>query len=169
MDIVLTTDMPHRGHVGSPREGETMVRTTGWLRATVLGSVLLACVFSVEAGAAAAAERCRPPLEPWDQVELYLGRGLGGDAVVGEEAFQDFLAQVVTPRFPEGLSVVDVAGQFRVDDGEIVREPTKLLILLVSDAAEVAPEVEEIIAAYKERFDQLSVLHAEHPVCVVFS
>ena len=101
-------------------------------------------------------------------MELYLGRGLGGDAVVSEEAFQDFLAEVVTPRFPEGLSVVDVAGQFRVDE-EIVREPTKLLILLVPDAAEVATEVEEIIAAYKERFNQLSVLHAEQPVCVVFS
>jgi hypothetical protein len=38
-----------------------------------------------------------------------------------------------------------------------------------ASAAEVAPEVEEIIAAYRKRFDQLSVLHAEHPVCVVFS
>jgi hypothetical protein len=168
MDIGLTTDGLHSGHGGSSGGGETMARTIRSLRAAVLAPVLLACVFSVEAGAAAAAERCRPPLEPWDQVELYLGRGLGGDAVVSEEAFQDFLAEVVTPRFPEGLSVVDVAGQFRVGE-EIVREPTKLLILLVPDAAEVAPEVGEIIAAYKERFDQLSVLQAEHPVCVVFS
>lgn len=145
-----------------------MAGTTRWLRAAVLAPVLLACAFSVQAGEAAA-DRCRPPLEPWDQVELYLGRGLGGDAVVSEEAWQDFLAEVVTPLFPEGLSVVDVAGQFRIDDGTIVREPTKLLILLVPDAAEVAPKVEEIITAYKERFDQLSALHAEQPVCVVFS
>lgn len=145
-----------------------MVRTTRSLRAAAFSFGLLACASSVQAGGTGAADRCRPPLEPWDQVELYLGRGLGGDAVVSEEAFQDFLAEVVTPRFPEGLSVVDVAGQFRVDE-EIVREPTKLLILLVPDAAEVATEVEEIIAAYKERFDQLSVLQAEHPVCVVFS
>ena len=120
------------------------------------------------AGEAAATERCRAPLEPWAQVELYFGRGLGGDAIVSEEAFQDFLAGVVTPLFPDGLSVVDVAGQFRDDEGTIVREPTKLLILLVPDAAEVAPDVETIIAAYKERFDQQSVLHAEQAVCLAF-
>ena len=50
----------------------------------------------------------------------------------------------------------------------VVREPTKLLILLVPDAADAAPDVETIIAAYKERFDQQSVLHAEQAVCVAF-
>jgi hypothetical protein len=39
---------------------------------------------------------------------------------------------------------------------------------LVPDAAGVAPDVETIVAAYKERFDQQSVLHAEQPVCVGF-
>ena len=87
---------------------------------------------------------------------------------MSEEAFRDFLAETVTPLFPDGLSVVDVAGQFRDDQGTIVREPTKLLIILVPDAAGVAPDVETIVAAYKERFDQQSVLHAEQPVCVGF-
>jgi hypothetical protein len=139
------------------------------LRAAVAAPILFVCLFRVEAGEAAEPPRCRPPLDPWAQVELYLGRGLGGDAVVSEEAFQDFLAEEVTPRFPDGLSVVDVAGQFRDSEGTIVREPTKLLILLVPDAAGVARKVATIIEAYKERFDQQSVLHAEQPVCVAFS
>ena len=87
---------------------------------------------------------------------------------MSEEAFRHFLAEVVTPLFPDGLSVVDVAGQFRDSEGAIVREPTKLLIILVPDAAGVARDVETIVAAYKERFDQQSVLHAEQPVCVGF-
>ena len=74
----------------------------------------------------------------------------------------------MTPLFPDGLSVIDVAGQFRADEDTIVREPTKLLILLVPDVAAVATDVETIIAAYKEWFDQQSVLHAEQPVCVAF-
>jgi hypothetical protein len=119
-------------------------------------------------GQSTAADRCRPPLEPWTQVELYFGRDVGGEAVVSEEAFRNFLAETVTPLFPDGLSVVDVAGQFRGREGAIVREPTKLLIILVPDAAGVAPDVETIVAAYKERFDQQSVLHAEQPVCVGF-
>jgi Protein of unknown function (DUF3574) len=138
------------------------------LRVAVIAPVLLLGALSIEAGEAAAAIRCRPPLEPWMQVELYFGRGLGGDAVVSEEAFQHFLAEEVTPLFPDGLSVVDVAGQFRDSEGTIVREPTKLLILLVPDVAPVAPDVETIVAAYKERFDQQSVLHAEQPICVGF-
>jgi hypothetical protein len=138
------------------------------LRAAAIVAILMPGLLGVEAAEAAAAIRCRPPLEPWTQVELYFGRGLGGDAVVSQEAFQDFLAEQVTPLFPDGLSVVDVAGQFRDSEGTIVREPTKLLILLVPDAAEVVPDVETIVAAYKERFDQQSVLHAEQPVCVGF-
>jgi hypothetical protein len=138
------------------------------LWAAVIAPILLLGLLGVEPGEAAAANRCRPPLEPWTQVELYFGRDLGGGAVVSEEAFEDFLAEVVTPLFPDGLSVVDVAGQFRDSAGMIVREPTKLLSLLVPDAAGVAPDVETIVVAYKERFDQQSVLHAEQPVCVGF-
>ena len=145
-----------------------MTCTARSLRAVVIVPILLLGLLNVEPRAAAATERCRAPLEPWAQVELYFGRGLGGDAIVSEEAFDDFLAQVVTPLFPDGLSVIDVAGQFRDDAGTIVREPTKLLILLVPDAAEVASDVETIIADYKERFDQQSVLRAEQPVCIAF-
>ena len=88
--------------------------------------------------------------------------------MVSEEAFERFLSKVVTPLFPAGLSVVDGAGQFRDREGRLIREPTKLLILLVPDAADVAPDVETIATAYKERFDHQSVLHAEQPVCVAF-
>ena len=139
-----------------------------FLRAGMIASVLLPGLLSIDVGEAAAADRCRPPLEPWTQVELYFGRDLGGEAVVSDEAFRQFLAETVTPLFPDGLSVVEVAGQFRDSKGAIVREPTKLLIILVPDAAAVAPDVETIVAAYKERFDQQSVLHAEQPVCVGF-
>jgi hypothetical protein len=145
-----------------------MTCTVSPLRAVAIAPILFLGLLSAEAGEAAQAIRYRPPLEPWTQVDLYFGRGLGGDAVVSEEAFRDFVAQDVTPLFPEGLSVIDVAGQFRDSAGTIVREPSKLLILLVPDVAAVAPDVDTIIAAYKERFDQQSVLHAEQPVCVAF-
>jgi hypothetical protein len=159
-------------HSGSAKSASSEVKkmtcTVRSLRAAVIAPILFLGLLGAEPGEAAQAIRCRAPLESWTQVELYLGRGLGGDAVVSEEAFQDFLAEDVTPLFPDGLSVIDVAGQFRDSEGTIVREPTKLLILLVPDVASVAPDLETIIAAYKERFDQQSVLHAEQPVCVAF-
>ena len=145
-----------------------MTCTVGPFRAALIAPALFLGLLGAEAGEAAAAPQCRSPLEPWTQIELYLGRGLGGDAVVSEEAFQSFLADEVTPLFPDGLSVIDVAGQFRDNEGNVVREPTKLLILLVPDVVAVASDVETIVAAYKERFDQQTVLHSEQPACVAF-
>jgi hypothetical protein len=63
----------------------------------------------------------------------------------------------VTPRFPDGLSVIDVAGQFRSSTGIIVREPSKLLVILAPDAAAVADEIGQVIRIYKRRFDQARV------------
>lgn len=140
-----------------------MVRVAagGW----ILGVMML----SVASPAARAQDTtCRPPLEPWTQIELYFGRGVGGGLVVSEIAWRQFLAEEVTPRFPDGLTVVDASGQWRGDDGEIVREPTKLLIVLVPDAEAAEPAIDEIIDAYKDRYEQESVLLAEHRVCIAF-
>lgn len=145
-----------------------MTCTVSSRRQASIASALLFGLLGCQTGEAATAFRCRAPLEPWTQIELYFGRGLGGDAIVSDEAFRSFIADEVTPLFPDGLSVIDVAGQFRDAEGTIIREPTKLLILLVPDAAAVADDVETIVAAYKERFDQETVLHTEQPACVAF-
>ncbi|MCB9947433.1 MAG: DUF3574 domain-containing protein [Rhodospirillaceae bacterium] len=135
----------------------------------------MACLAALAALLSAGAVRaqvpepsCRASLEPWTQVELYFGRGVGGGLVVSDAAWRQFLAQEVTPRFPDGLTVVDAAGQWHDADGEIVREPTKLLILLVPDAEAIETEIDDIIDAYKERYQQESVLYSEHPVCIAF-
>jgi hypothetical protein len=44
----------------------------------------------------------------------------------------------------------------------------RLGVILVPDATAVADEIGQVIRIYKRRFDQESVLHAEHPVCVAF-
>ena len=108
----------------------------------------------------AAAETCTLPLKPAVQVDLYFGRDNASDA-----AWAEFLASEVTPRFPEGLSVLDVAGQWRDPGGRIARESSKLLILIVFDAPAHAPKVEAVIAAFKKRFNQQSVLRVERAVC----
>jgi len=71
----------------------------------------------------------------------------------------------VTPRFPDGLSVVDVRGQYRNPDGRIERERTKLLVVVVFDAPAHATKVQAVIDAYRRRYGQYSVFHVERPVC----
>ena len=64
----------------------------------------------------------------------------------------------MTPRFPDGLSVVDAAGQWRDKTrGRMVREPSKLVIILTADDAPARDKIAAIVAAYKEQFRQQSV------------
>jgi hypothetical protein len=75
----------------------------------------------------------------------------------------------ITPRFPDGLSAVDAKGQWRDRNrNEIVREPSKLVtIVLPGDPADQA-RLSEIVEAYKRRFKQQSVGLIVRPACVSF-
>ena len=90
------------------------------------------------------------------QDELYFGRNkpIGQ---VSERDFQLFLQNEVTPRFPDGLTVLDADGQFLSSNG-IVKEKTKLLILIHASSQADQQEIQEIIDKYKQQFQQESVL-----------
>lgn len=145
------------------------VRNVAWR--TVLAALIV--VGACEKGSAAVpmpaagAGACRAPLERWTEIALYFGRDIAGVGEVSERQFRRFLAAEVTPRFPDGLSVVDATGQFR-DGRRIVRERTKLVVLLVPAAVEAARKVAAIVKAYKTRFRQQSVLRTETAVCLSF-
>ena len=111
------------------------------------------------------AASCAAPLKPALEVNLYFGRDRPG-GVVSEAEWATFLAQEVTPRFPDGLSVVNVAGQSRATAASPVeRERTKLLIVVVFDAPAHQPKVTAIVEAYNKRFSQIAVFRTEHAVC----
>ena len=68
--------------------------------------------------------------------ELLFGRNIGDRLGVSDAAFADFLAREITPRFPDGLTVVDARGQWRdAERSRIVREPSKLVLLTFPDDA----------------------------------
>jgi hypothetical protein len=136
--------------------------------AAFLATVLAAPLARADEAEARAAASCPPSLAPWTQVDLYFGRSIGGAGLVTERAFKRFLAEEVTPRFPDGLTVLDAAGQFRDRHGRIVREPAKLLVLLVPDRAAVAGKIGAVIQRYKRLFHQESVLRTEQRVCLAF-
>ncbi|HTE38429.1 MAG TPA: DUF3574 domain-containing protein [Reyranella sp.] len=114
-----------------------------------------------------AASACATPLKPAVQVDLYVGLAAKGREI-GEAEWAAFLNEEVTPRFPDGLSVVDVAGQYRNPAGHIARERSKLLVVVVPDAPAHVPKVQAIVDAYKRQFNQLSVLHVERAICATF-
>ncbi len=110
------------------------------------------------------AASCAAPLKPALEVDLYFGRNTP-KGEVSEAEWAKFLAEKVTPRFPAGLSVLEVAGQFREPAGQITRERSKLVVIVVFDSPAHAAKVQAIVDAYAERFTQQSVFRVEHPVC----
>lgn len=110
--------------------------------------------------------------EPWIRTELFFGLSRPDGSSISESEWESFLDAVITPRFPEGLTVLSASGQWQGDDNQIVEEPSKLLILLYPREAipESHREIEEIRAAYEVRFLQESVLRADddRPVCTSF-
>ena len=110
----------------------------------------------------------------WDQVteyRLYFGRSdaTGNPDAVSDEAWAQFLSDTVTPRFPDGLTVTDGAGQWRNDNGEILKEQAKVLTLLVWPDDTALQRLNEIAAEYESRFNQESVLLTSAPTCASFS
>ena len=66
------------------------------------------------------------------RTELYFGTAKSDGTVVTEEEFRAFIDQVITPRFPDGLTVLKGDGQFRLDDDTVIKEQSFVVILLYS-------------------------------------
>ena len=91
------------------------------------------------------------------QVRLFLGCSLGGRRVDVEWA--RFLADIVTPRFPRGLTVVNAAGQWRGPrSDDITREPSRIVEIVDDPSPETDRRVHEIVAIYSRQFRQESVM-----------
>src|SRR5262249_25460774 len=94
---------------------------------------------------------------------------IDAQAGVTEKAWARFLADEITPRFPDGLTVYDAAGQYRESPAaKIVRERSKIVMILVEAGDAAMQRIDEIVAAYKKRFRQKSVGVVIKPACVSF-
>ena len=112
---------------------------------------------------------CTLPQQPMQQVELLFGRNVGGRLGVGASAWSRFLARQVTPRFPDGLTVIDAAGHWRDRErARAVREPSKLVIIVTADDTASRDKIAAIVTAYKRQFHQQSVGVVTRPVCAAF-
>ena len=111
---------------------------------------------------------CEDGGELWTEYRLFMGRSADGGEVVSDQDWDGFLADTITPRFPDGLSVIDVAGQGTTSNGGIERERTKMLLILAPQGGDALDRMNEIAAAYKQRFNQNSVLRVITEACVAF-
>ena len=108
--------------------------------------------------------------ETWVRTELFFGTDKPGPDVTDYQ-FQRFINDTVTPRFPDGLTVLAGNGQWKDKaSGKIVRERSKVLIIVypVDAADDSSRMLEEIRSKYEKQFQQESVLRADSTEQVSF-
>ena len=126
------------------------------------GMMVAACTVST-------APACPEGADRWVKYQLFMGRSNQTGEVVDDAAWATFLGDTVTPRFPDGLTVLDARGQWRDPAGEIKKERTKVLVILAPPGEDGLRLIGEISAEYKRRFDQQSVLQVVYDTCVTFA
>lgn len=147
------------------------------LLAPVLALALAACQHQVASTAPSVAptltgDAAHPgQTSGWVDTKLYFGLGPADhpDQGISEAQWREFLDKQVTPRFPAGLSVMDVYGQWQ---GKTEPAPerlrSKMLIVDYPDTQANRDKIDAIRAAWKQKTGDQSVLRVTAPVDVSF-
>jgi hypothetical protein len=99
---------------------------------------------------------------------LYFGRNRPGGGTVREPEWRSFLDRIITPRFPDGLTVTRATGQWRGATGKVERERSEVVTVIHAGDPAARGKIGEIIDEYRRRFDQEAVLRERTATCVRF-
>jgi hypothetical protein len=108
------------------------------------------------------------PGDLWIETSLYFGLGSSDGSIVTSDQWNEFIDEVVTPRFPDGLTVLAGRGQYTTKFGKLVKENCRVVVILHPATAKANKAIEEIREAYKSRMHQETVLRETMPAKVSF-
>lgn len=148
--------------MGSSATGGGGMTVTKWI---CIGVTIALHTFAW--AAPVSAEPCADPLKPMLRAELFFGRSVGNRFGVTDGLWQGYVARELAPRFPAGFTVADGNGQWR-EGGAVMRERSKIVIVVAPDSADLRARLAEASAAYIKRFQQKSVGLVMQPVCAAF-
>jgi hypothetical protein len=111
-------------------------------------------------GSSSAAKSSQPT---WVKSEIYCGLEKQAGGTVTQAEFADFLNQVVTPAFPAGLTVFDAYGQMQKTDKAIVKQTTKVLLLVHQKTKANADAIQKVISSYRSRYGNPQVMYLQSP------
>ena len=120
------------------------------------------------APAAAAAEpACPAGQERLRTAQLFLGRQTPGLAITPWD-LQRFVDQEITPRFPDGVTVLDGGSQWQGNENILIRDAAKVVLIVLPAKGSPEARVEAVRTAYRTRFNQDAMLVVTPPACVEF-
>jgi uncharacterized protein DUF3574 len=86
---------------------------------------------------------------------------------VSEVEVRRFVDREVTPRFPDGVTIVDGGGQWTGDENRLIREASKVVLIVLPAKPEARTRVAAVRRAYRTQFKQSPMLVAPPPTCAV--
>jgi len=125
-----------------------------------LGLSLSACGGEQEASCLVGSEQFR--------TELFFGLSRENAEPITDAEFRSFIDTAVTPRFKDGLTTYDAYGQYLMENGILIHENSKIILLLHDGSAARSADINAIREEYKQRFNQESVLRLDSSSCVAF-
>src|SRR3954453_8970849 len=108
------------------------------IRHPIAAAIALALsTLATAAPASAQALTCKGAQKPQEVAELLFGRKIGTQGAVSEGAWRRFVAREITPRFPDGLTILDTRGQW-LDTAtkRVVREQSNIVMIALPGNAE---------------------------------
>jgi hypothetical protein len=120
----------------------------------------------VSAFALAEPRGCEPGEQPVAVAQLFFGRDIAGRPGVSDAQFDTFVDQVLTRRFPNGLTRVSAVGQWREANAPTTRERADVVTLVLPDDPASRAGLEAVRRDYIVRFRQSSVLMTRQPACM---
>jgi hypothetical protein len=99
---------------------------------------------------------------------LYFGRNRPGGGTVSDAEWQAFLDQVLTPRFPAGLTIMAATGQWKGRSGLVEQEQSNIVTVFHAGDNASLRAFEEVTLEYKRRFRQEAVLRERTSTCAAF-
>lgn len=95
--------------------------------------------------------------------ELYFGLRTTDGQSIGEQAWEDFISEVVMPRFPAGLTVLEARGR---SGGNASLDRVRVLVLVHPIGQDAQTRLGEIKAEYRRRFASARIFHIDQPIRV---
>ena len=118
--------------------------------------IRLACLLAVLglAGCAGGTRfaSCPAGQEPLRTAQLFLGGAAQGR--LSDAALHRFVREEISPRFPQGVTVIDGGRQWAGPQNRLLRQAAKVVTIVLPSRGDAGARVEAVRAAYKARFRQ---------------
>lgn len=130
------------------------------------GALLTVLMLAGCASVGRRAESCPAGQERLRTAQLFFGQRTEGQPRVSEVQFRKFVDEELTTRFPDGLTVLDGGAQWKGDADRLIRESTKVVLIVLPKAGDSQPQLDAVRTAFRARFNQDPVLRVTRAACI---